>query len=132
MKLNNLSITALLLTAAALLGSCGVGNDKDEAGSLAAFNVQGGTYTLTGAAAGVCPAGAGTNLGRVWVFGGTAPYDVYSTMPNVVATSKTRVEHPEESFDLLVVANGCFTVTVVVVDKWGRQATVTATGVEGS
>ncbi|MBL8344108.1 MAG: hypothetical protein JNN03_01620 [Rubrivivax sp.] len=131
MKLNNHSITALLLTAAALLGSCGVGNDKDEAGSLTAFNLQGGTYTLNGAV-GVCPAGAGTNLGRVWVFGGTAPYDVYSTIPDVVTTSKARVEHPEESFDLLVVANGCFTVTIVVVDKLGRQATLTATGVKGS
>ncbi|MBK9136334.1 MAG: hypothetical protein IPM15_18815 [Betaproteobacteria bacterium] len=121
--------TLVIAAAVALLGGCGVGNDEDEAGSLTAFNVQPAEITITGAP-NACP-GPGFAT-RVFVYGGTAPYQVDTTQPGLVNVSTSQVEHPGGFFDITLGA-GCMTnIQVVVTDKWGRQQMVSVNAEQGS
>ncbi len=132
MKLNRRARAPLLIVGVvACLVACGVGNDEDEAGGLTAFNVTPTSMTLTGPNATTCGSGFAT---RVYVNGGTAPYRVTSTLPEDVVVSRGTVEHPGEFFDItLPFANTCLTtVPVLVIDKLGRQATVTISSVKAA
>lgn len=130
MKIQSTWASTLVIAATvSLLGGCGVGNDDDEAGSLTAFNVQPTEITITGAA-NTCP-GAGFAT-RVFVYGGTAPYQVDTTQPGVVFVSTSQVDHPGGSFDITLAA-GCLTnISVVVTDKLGRQAIVSVNANRGA
>ena len=120
---------ALVALASVLLASCGGGGD--EAGAPTALHLSADKVTLTGPDANTC--GTGTSL--VYVYGGAAPYRVDNTWPNVLSVSKTQVDHPGESFQV-VAFNPNFCVdpaTIVVTDSRNAQVTLTvATKVAGS
>ncbi|CAN7477686.1 hypothetical protein [Rhizobacter sp. LjRoot28] len=123
MKVSDFSKAALALTCAVILAACGGGSD-DESGSLSDFSVAPDSSTLTAATGtpeGVCPP---TNSSvEIFVFGGTAPYQVANSYPQYLEVSKT-VVGKGESFTVRYLG-GCLKPGVItVVDKFQRTATV--------
>jgi hypothetical protein len=120
---------ALALASAALLAGCG-GNDEAAAGGQAAFNIVPTQVTLTGPDANTCASGY---AGRVHVFGGAGPYEVFNTDPSVVSVSKTSVSGPGDYFDVFLPTSTCLaSIPVVVRDRWGRQVTLSINSVKGA
>ena len=77
--------------------------------------------------------GGPTLATRVFVYGGTAPYQVDTTQPTRVSVSDSQVDHPGGSFDVTLLTASCLdSVSIVVTDKLGRQAIVSVNSVLGS
>ncbi|WP_425257610.1 hypothetical protein ACPOLB_19085 [Rubrivivax sp. RP6-9] len=132
MKIRHLALrAATAFAAAALLASCGGGNDN-EAGGLTAFNITPSALTLTGPNEDTCGVG---HAGRVYVFGGSAPYRVFNSGAGVpgnefIVLSRTTLDRPGEYFDVTLL--GCMTtIPVTVVDQQGRQVTLSLSSVKG-
>ena len=116
---------ASLLGAAGVLVACGGGGD-DDAGSVTTFSIQPATvkFTVPTDASGVC-FGGGTQ--DVYVYGGTAPYRIDNTVPDVVSVNTTQVDSRGGHFTVQVLG-GCFEDgTIVVVDKLDKQVVFTVT-----
>ena len=119
----------LALASLALLGAlaaCGGGGD-DEAGS-GTLTTSMTTIDLKGGSTTTCYSGFAY---RVFVFGGAAPYQVMTDVPDALVFDKSEVS-AGGSFD--VSGNGvCFDKgTIIVVDKLNNRATVAVTNKVGS
>jgi hypothetical protein len=119
-----LAITTLLLATA-----CGGGND-DEAGSLTALSVVPSDITVSGPKD-TCP-GGGT-VGTVFIYGGTAPYRIDNTNPDMLTINKASVGDRGGNFTVTSLGAGCLDQGPIVVrDKNERQVIVTITLEKGS
>jgi len=119
-----LAISTLLLATA-----CGGGND-DEAGSLTPLSVVPSDITVTGGVKDVCP-GSGM-VGKVFIYGGTAPYRIDNTNPDIVTIDKASVGDRGGSFTVTSLG-GCLDPGLVVVrDKNERQVILTVSLVKGT
>jgi hypothetical protein len=128
-RIRNSLALALALSTLLLATACG-GGDDDEAGSLTPLSVVPSDITVTGPA-GFCP-GAGT-IGKVFIYGGTAPYRIDNTNPDFVTTDKSSVGDRGGSFTVTSLGQGCLdTGPIVVRDKNERQVIVTISLEEGS
>jgi hypothetical protein len=137
MKLNLVRRTACLLASAALLASCGGGDD--EAGAPAAFSITPSTVTLNVGASLADPEGCGEPgavyfASEVFVYGGAAPYRLDNTQPGtIILTDRdhnpvTEVGSPGGSFMVWAAGGGCLaTGQVVVVDVTNKLVTLTVT-----
>jgi len=131
----SLSLKVLAAATVVLLSSCG-GGDDDEAGAPVAFNVVPEEFGYEW---------AGTSCGALSVNdtfvvnGGTAPYTVQATSPNVVTINTAtatdvatgKVENKGGSFTINF-KGGCTTedgVSILVKDSLNRQVTVTVSSV---
>ena len=111
-----LAVSTLLLATA-----CGGGSD-DEAGSLTPLTVVPSDITVSGAP-GFCP-GSG-QVGKVFVYGGTAPYRIDNTNPDFLVTDAT-VSDRGGSFIVTSLGAGCLAKGPIVVrDKLERQVILT-------
>jgi hypothetical protein len=129
MKSIRLLVPAFLITSvAAVLVACG-GSD-DESGGPVAFNVVPEQFGYQ-SAAGSASCAAGSFGDRFLINGGTAPYTVESTSPNIVVPSTNRVNDRGGSFEVTF-TGFCTTeegVTILVKDALNRQVTVKVTNV---
>lgn len=121
MKLSRRFAQAFLaLSITSLAAGCGGGNDQD-AGGLTSFSVVPSSITLTGPNTTTC---GGGYAGRVYVYGGSGPYQVDNTGPDIIAVSRTKLDRPGDFFDVQF-AGACMTsISVVVTDALGRRAIV--------
>ncbi len=119
MKQSNSSWTIALMVLAAALVGCGGSND-DEAGSPTEFSVVPTTVTFSApptTPTGFCVAG-GTQT--VFVYGGSAPYRLDNTVPDVVSVNKSEVGERGGSFVITVTQPACLkTVIISVKDARG-------------
>jgi hypothetical protein len=137
MKLNLVRRTACLLASAALLASCGGGDD--EAGAPAGLSITPSTITLNVGASLADPEGCGEPgaiyfASEVFIYGGAAPYRLDNTQPGtLILTDKnqnpvSQVGSPGGSFMLWAAGGGCLDPgQVVVVDATNRLVTLTVT-----
>jgi len=118
----SLSLVALMTVS---LASCGGGGDAD-AGSATTFSVQPNDYTLSSQAC--SPA----YMGDVVVVGGTAPYRLINTFPDVILLHKSvsdftpvsSVEDRNGTFSVTF-TGGCFDPgLVLVIDKLDHQVSL--------
>lgn len=118
----------LVCAAAALTASCGGGGDAT--GGLTTFNIVPNEITLTGPSATACGAGP---VGRVFVFGGAAPYKLFNTNPNVLVITRSSLGAPGGSFDVSAPTGACFDkLSIVVQDQVGRQTVLSISSVLGT
>jgi hypothetical protein len=118
-----LAMSTLLLAAA-----CGGGGD-DEAGSLTPLTVVPSDITVTGGV-GTCPGGG--LIGKAYVYGGTAPYRIDNTNPDLLVTDAT-VSDRGGSFNVTSLGSGCLAKGPIVVrDKLERQVILTITLAKGT
>ena len=117
---------AAMAALTAVLASCGGGGD-DEAGSPTAFGVQPKDYSLT------TPRCVGGYMGEVAIVGGTAPYRMINTFPDLVLmhrsmtdlTPVSTVQDRNGTFSVTF-TGGCFDPgTVIVIDKLDHQVSLT-------
>jgi hypothetical protein len=121
-----LSSLAGLAIAAPMLVSCGGGGDQAGARETA-FRIVPDTVTITGGAGG-CPSDGSTNntlfAAEVKVLGGTAPYTISSSFPDIIVLSTNKVEHPGDTFQIGFVSGACMDPgTIAVVDSLNRVVT---------
>ena len=123
------SLTLTLVVSTLLLATaCGGGSD-DEAGSLTPLTVVPSDISLSGPL-GVCP-GSGL-VGRVYVYGGTAPYRIDNTNPDLLVTDAT-VSDRGGSFIVTSLGAGCLAKGPIVVrDKLERQVILTINLLKGT
>jgi hypothetical protein len=137
MKLNLVCRTACLLASAALLSSCGGGDD--EAGAPGAFSITPSTVTLNVGPSLADPEACGEPgavyfASEVFVYGGAAPYRLDNTQPGtVILTDRnqnpiTEVGSPGGSFLVWAAGGSCLaTGQVVVVDVTNKLVTLSVT-----
>jgi len=119
--------------------ACGGGSD-DEAGSPTALSIQPTTLTVTAAAsaAGGPPTGRCTSgyAGEIFIYGGTAPYQLDNGTPQFVVLNKSQVGDRGGSFSVSLAAidnadptiGGCVAPALVIVrDKLDKQVILTIT-----
>ena len=117
------------LLAAAVVVSCGGGSDDNEAGASVAFNVQPSALDLAGSSPTTCYDGFAV---EAFVYGGTAPYYLNNTFPDVIILNKNKVESAGGSFTVTM-NGGCFAKgTIVIVDKLNKQTTLVITNKFGA
>lgn len=117
------------------LASCGGGDD--EAGAPEEFHVSTDTSELSWGGLDSCTAWGNSPLEvssslvlvqKVNVYGGTAPYTIDNSMPQVLALSTTRVDHPGDSFDIYALPGACVDPAVITVkDALNHTVTVEVT-----
>jgi hypothetical protein len=120
----NRNSTALALSALLLITACG-GGDDDEAGSLTPLSVVPAEITVSGPT-GICPGAA--QIGKVFIYGGAAPYRIDNTFPSRMGTDKASVGDRGGSFTVSSLGQGCLDPGIIVVrDALERQVVVTVT-----
>ena len=121
------------LGAAALVGGCGGGGGGDDtAGSPTAFSVVPSEITLSvpegnpgGLPEGRCYGTTGGAGGRIFVYGGAAPYRIDNTSPAYVVVDRTTVAHRGDFFQVDFTGNCTSSAILVIVDALDRQVHVT-------
>ena len=122
---------ALAISTLLLVTACGGGGD-DEAGSLTPLSVVPNDIGVTGGTKDVCP-GSGF-VGKVFIYGGTAPYRIDNTVPDLLTTDKASVGDRGGNFTVTSLGGGgCLDKgSIVVRDKNERQVIVTVSLVKGT
>jgi len=118
---------AAAVASAALLIACGGGGD-DKAGSPTAFSIVPDEIGLSvpdgnpdGLPQGTCYSTSGGAGGRVYVYGGAAPYRIDNTSPDYVTVDRTTVAHRGDFF-LVDFTGGCTdSAIIVIVDALDNQ-----------
>lgn len=131
MKSKKIATALSLLMVGLALSGCGGGGDA-AAGSPTAFSVVPSTTTYTaatGSPAGVCYSGGSAT---VFIYGGSAPYRIDNTSPDMLHVDKTTVSDRGGSFVVTVIGGCMTTVPIVVVDKLDHQVTYTVTNAPAS
>jgi hypothetical protein len=129
MNLYPMKRIAPVLLAAAVVAGCGGGTDDNEAGAPAAFNVQPSALALKGGSPTTCYDGFAV---EAFVYGGTAPYYINNTYPDVMILNKNKIDSAGGSFTVTM-NGGCFASgTIVIVDKLNRQTTLVISSVLGT
>lgn len=114
MKKSNSSWAVALLVLTTVMAGCGGSND-DEAGSPTEFSVVPAEVTFTagvGTPTGVCVAGGSQT---VFIYGGSAPYRIDNTVPDVVSSNKAEVGERGGNFVVTVTQPACLTTAIVAV-----------------
>jgi hypothetical protein len=123
---------ALLTMCVAVLAACG-GGDKDEAGSPTAFSAVPDEITLTGPDADTCGAGY---AGRIFVYGGSAPYRIDNTLPDYVVVTPNKVDSTRDGnnyFDVTYTTAACLeNIPLVIVDALGKKIEISLNSVKGT
>jgi len=137
MKLNLVRRTACLLASAALLASCGGGDD--EAGGPTALSITPSTLTLNVGPSLADPEACGepgeVYFGsEVFIYGGAGPYQIDNTQPGTLLITDrnqnpiSRVGSPGGSFLVWAAGGGCLSPgQIVVVDATNRIVTLSVT-----
>jgi hypothetical protein len=123
------SSLALAISTLLLATACGGGSD-DEAGSLTPLSVVPSEVTVTGPKD-FCP-GAGEIM-TVTIYGGTAPYRIDNTFPQLLTTNKASVGDRGGNFTVTSLGAGCLSKgSIVVRDKNERNVIVTVSLEKGA
>lgn len=123
MKLNVYFRAVAVLVGAVTVGGCGGGSD-DESGALTEFTTVPTSTAQTapaGTAEGVCV--ASTSSVEVFVFGGTAPYEIKNSYPrHLEAVSNTGTNMVSKGGSVIVTyLGGCLSPGVITLeDRQGR------------
>lgn len=132
MKSRKLFAAIPVLIAVAAMSACGGGGD-DAAGSPTAFSIVPSEVTFTaplpGTSVGTCP-GGGT--ATIFIYGGTAPYRLDNTVPDVIALNTAMVGDRGGSFTITTLGGCVGPGNITVVDKLGNNVTLTVTTTPGA
>lgn len=127
MKLKAALISMCLLG----LAACG-GGDKGEAGSPTAFSTVPDEITLSGPNADTCGGGF---AGRVFIYGGAAPYRIDNTHPLLVAVSRKTVDNRtggDAYFDVTYLTSACMdNIQLVVTDALDKKVEISLSSIKG-
>jgi hypothetical protein len=132
MKTDPLKMLVSLALSASVLAACG-GGDDDEAGAPESFHAVPADVTRKGdtAAHPDCATTDLPNAVEIFVFGGTAPYQLKNSNPTLIVLNKQVVANPKESF-IVSMAHGCYDpANITIVDSLNNTFTVNVHSIKG-